>query len=232
MLRQYFVMISIGFLCVAAPARAQSTDSGPQPQSGRESGLRVLHYSSTAGEGWLRGEADWMRGFGDSARSQGEAAYFNELAVEKHLQNRQQRAEQYWNLRSLNQASRQAQTSKSQSAPIGMPRKATPRPQRCTTEQLALTGKISWPCALQCETCCDARERLEAIFARRAAGECTSVGTPEYRVARAAIAEILVDLRARVREVPTGEYIAAKKLLTSLEYEAGQSPQPPLYSQN
>jgi hypothetical protein len=73
---------------------------------------------------------------------------------------------------------------------------------------------------------------LDAIFARRAAGETTSVGTAAYREARAAIAAIAADLQSRVRTLPGREYVAAKQLLTALDNEIGLAPPPALYSQN
>jgi hypothetical protein len=235
MLLQRLPLIAMGLCFVATPLRAQSTGETAgteQPQSVSRPNILVYHHASTAAEGWLRGYADLLRGFGDSMLSQAEAACFAETARERWLQNRQRSVEQYWVLRLLHRAYSQAltrKTARSRSTPQSI---FAPKPKRCSPEQLGPSGKIGWPLSLRCKTCSAAVGRLEAIFARRAAGETTLVGTAAYRDARAAIAEIVVDLQSRVRKVPGREYVAAKQLLTALDNEIGLAPPPALYSQN
>ena len=108
-----------------SPIGAQSTDTippYPQPQSGGASDPQAVDNVSTAGERILRAEADWMRGYGDSLRNQAEAACFEQMAVEKQIQN-------YERLRAPIEARREAKAKAAQADATG--------------------GALNWPAALQ-----------------------------------------------------------------------------------
>jgi hypothetical protein len=149
MLRQSFTLLALAIFCLATQANAQSTAYGyayPQPQGGRASGLRVLNQASTAGEGWLRGQADWMRGYGDSLRSQAEADCFEQMAFEKQIQN-------YQRLRAPIEARREAKAKAAKAEAVVRQRENAARQYEANVAAQTLLSQIeSGPAELEWPT--------------------------------------------------------------------------------
>jgi hypothetical protein len=149
MARQYFAAILIGFASLPAVAQAQSASSAFPPPQGHSSGQQVLLYASTAGEGWLRGEADWMRGFGESARSQAEADYIVQLADAKYLENRQQLLAARDARRAAQAEAREAESARRRRETMGRQYETYVNAQTLMPEIEAADGQLAWPVALQ-----------------------------------------------------------------------------------
>ena len=81
-----------------------------------------------------------------------------------------------------------------------------------------MVGSISWPPLLQTDRYAESRSQLDKLFAKR-----TEQGVLSYedqqQIAEATKA-MLESLRGQVREVPQMDYIAAKRFVESLAYEA------------
>lgn len=180
------------------------------------------YHSSTFEEGVLRG-------YGALVRSQGEANYFNSLArinnqeaYSKYLDNREKGTETYFRMQQINRAAREAQ-----------------RPQRMTTEQYTslakkqapdrlseveydrTLGHLTWPAVLTGEEFAAERAALDLAFAARRPEDSGVASAFNGRV-RELTASMQQSLQAKVHSLDSMEYLAAKKFLTGLSYEAQQ----------
>ncbi|HTM52950.1 MAG TPA: hypothetical protein VL175_02940 [Pirellulales bacterium] len=227
MLRQLFTMLIVA--CgVAQFAVAQDSDSQsaqyPRPKSVRRDNILVQHHASTAGEGWLRGQADWMRGYGESLRDQAEAACFNESAKGLAIQNRDLRIESYWNNKEEYEKWHQAHLPKVGPATKIAADEAKRARQGCTAQQVSATGKINWPVALKAEGYQGARQTLAALFVERAGAIETRLDATVCRKAQATVDKMLARLQAEVKTMPGNDYREAKQFLTSLKNDIVTSP--------
>lgn len=227
--------LAIGLVCFLLPtvAYAQGPRSGvpyAKPESVPGSPAVLSYgYSSTLQEGILRGEADWMRGYGEGHRSLGEAACYAQTARAQALQNSQASFELYWHKKQLYREYRESlsgRATKTTSQEAGYRR--TKRP---SVSPFAKNGQIMWPGAVKRKESGKAQDELQAVFAAKAAGRDTTVGTSDYRKAKAAIAKIHDDLKKNVRSLPCDEYSAALGLLRTLEQEINRRPEPILLTQ-
>ena len=94
------------------------------------------------------------------------------------------------------------------------------KPKSLTSEQLdPATGKIGWTRELRREPFALDRDVLEPIFSRRAASNGV-VSDDDYDRIQEIVSDMQRNLKKRVKKVPANNYIAAKRLLESLAYEA------------
>jgi hypothetical protein len=93
------------------------------------------------------------------------------------------------------------------------------RPDRLSPSELdAVTGEISWPVLLRDDRYADYRAQLEALFAERATAD--PISTASYLRIHRTTQSFLKTLEKRVAHVPQMDYIAAKRFLQSLAFEA------------
>ena len=98
-----------------------------------------------------------------------------------------------------------------------MPR--SDRPRRLGPSDLdVVTGAITWPILLRLPELAADRGALERIFAQRAA--VGSLDVDEYLKVFQTTAQMLDDLRERIRDLPAGDYMTARRFLESLVNEA------------
>jgi hypothetical protein len=96
------------------------------------------------------------------------------------------------------------------------------RPQRPSPGELdTFSGRLFWPIVLQGEAFVQPRSALEELFKLRALNRRMELS--EYLQARQAVEAMAATLRDQIRQVPPDDYVAARRFLTSLAYEA-QSP--------
>jgi hypothetical protein len=222
------VLVVLGSI-VPALAQESAYPRYPQPQSMPHDNILVQHHASTAAEGYLRGMADWMRGYGESLRSQAEADCFAETADGLSLQNRKARVAQFWYLKE--QYAKHYQASHRRAGQSAH-KAAEPMSQttRRAVEKVASTGAVSWPVVLQCKSCRAACQKLDAMFAGRAAG--IQPDPSAQRNAQHAIDRLLADLKSRIKTTPTKDYLEAKNFLTSMKGEVRQFSGEVLVAQN
>lgn len=227
MLRQTCLTVGLVYFCLQTSTYAQTSRSGvpyARPESVPGSPAVLSYgYASTLQEGILRGQADWMRGYGEGNRSLGEAACYAQTARAQALQNTQSWVELYWHKKQLYRKYRESLSARA-SKPVTQA--AYQRTARGSISPIAEDGQIIWPAAVRRVASRDARDQLQAVFARKAAGRDTSVGTLEYRKGKAAIAKIRGELKKHVRSLPCDEYSAALGLLRELELEISRRPEP------
>jgi hypothetical protein len=97
-------------------------------------------------------------------------------------------------------------------------------PKRLNGSQLEpLTGRINWPDALKGDEFAIARRQLDRLFAGRTV-HTAGVGTALDSNVAAVTGEMREKLKAQINHMPANEYLAGKKFLDSLGYEARFAP--------
>lgn len=97
-------------------------------------------------------------------------------------------------------------------------------PKRPTEFQLCtLRGEINWPGALLDESFSNQRIMLSSLFAQRHSASLDSAEDISHEIQQH-IKKMLEQLRSRVRDMSPAEYVAARKFLDSLAYEATLPP--------
>jgi len=95
------------------------------------------------------------------------------------------------------------------------------KPERLSPSELdAVTGEISWPILLRDDRYADCRAELEALFVERAASD--ELSTTSYLKIDRTTKAMLAQLKRRMARVPQMDYVAAKRFIQSLAYEARQ----------
>jgi hypothetical protein len=195
-----------------------------------------VHQSSPSGFGYIGGyrhastyEEGVLRGYADLTRAGGEANYWHSLAANnwqdaysKYLQNQEAKVETYFRKQAINRAAREAT-----------------RPQRLSTEQLAILakkqapdrlgnhqydrslGRLNWPAVLQNDAFAAEREILDAAFAARTPGDA-GVSSSFSSGVRQLTTSMQSTLQANMASMHQMEYLAAKKFLAGLAIEAQQ----------
>lgn len=201
-------------LCLtAASGVAQYYGPGYYP------GYGWYEYGGTAAGDYARGAAEMIHAAGEQNLRNSEAAKNYEDARSKYFDNRLKGTQTYFELRKMNRAYRNAERPPRLSTEAAYRIARESAPDRPTTSQLdPKTGKITWPVALTVDAYSADRRLLERLFADRA---FTGRADGEvYFEIKAAINRLLVQLKANVKTLSPDEYLAAKKLLQGLAYEA------------
>jgi hypothetical protein len=193
----------------------------PPPSMGAYGGGYGYGYGGGAGTtvagSAMTGMANTISAKGNYNLATSAAAVNMTQAQKQELQNRQQYTDTYFDMRATNKAARAAEEG--------------PRP---TMEQLAriahedapkvlspgemneVTGKLSWPQALQLDVFAAGRKNLEELF-----GTYSQMGNLNYAdqvKARQVINKMNDQLKAQVRTIPATDYTTCKRFLKSLMY--------------
>ena len=92
-------------------------------------------------------------------------------------------------------------------------------PTRLTSEQLdPLTGDLIWPIILREEQYAAERQQLDKLFSDRAATSMASFDAAQ--TVRSVTDQLLAALKKNIKEYRSADWIAAKKFVDSLAYEA------------
>ena len=143
-----------------------------------------------------------------------------EEARGKYIENQKQWTELY-QMRSRVRAEQQMYAEQSRRERVAARQareKANPPapPAPLTSQFDPSTGKINWPIALQTDNFAELRKELESLFAARAhtgtTADLTEAIVKDVR-------EMREELRKRIREMPSGQYIEARKFLDGLAQE-------------
>jgi hypothetical protein len=94
-------------------------------------------------------------------------------------------------------------------------------PVQLASHQLGYDGTIRWPHILMEERFAANRALLDAIFASPGRGS----GSKECYDVKIATDEMKAMLKSFIKDVPSADYLAARKLLDGLAYEARTAPQ-------
>ena len=220
----------LAFLVLAAGiagfsiATAQTNQPVAPPSGGNYygggGGYGTYHHASTEAEGRLRGMGDLTRSVGQANLSNSAAAINYSIARRNQIDNRAAWTDTYFQMRQANKAYRKAERGPPATmedlvrfAQVGKPKPLSPG------EVDPVSGAINWPILLRSEELAKDRAEVEAAFAKRASQ--SSLGTEDYMKIRQATGQMASDLKKRIREVPSYEYMISKKFIDSLAYAAG-----------
>ncbi|HID76782.1 MAG TPA: hypothetical protein EYP56_12400 [Planctomycetaceae bacterium] len=185
-------------------------------------GLRYRHHASTAAEGYLRGSGDLIRAWGQYNLLTAEARRAYAAARHQEIVNRQEEVHAYFSLRDYNRrkraANRRPRPTEEQLRRIA----ASARPRPLSPKHVDwITGRIQWPGVLLASHYEPFRAGLDRAFALRAAqGEIDPVTLAE---AKRAAHQMLEELKSHIREMPSQEYMAARRFIESLAHDLVRS---------
>jgi hypothetical protein len=189
-------------------------------------------YGGSGGYGYSHAstlEEGVLQGYAALTQSTGQANYFHSLAAvnyqqaySQYLKNRASAVETYFYVKKYNREARQDYA-----------------PRRFTTEQLAVLarkaaperlsereydrtiGRVYWPAALQGNEYAAERDALERAFRNRSPAE-DGAGSEFYGQVRQLTSRFDEKLKTHLDDLDAPQYVAAKKFLMSLAYEAQQ----------
>ena len=203
---------------------AQTTQPVAPPSGGNYygggGGYGTYHHASTAAEGGLRGMADLTRSAGEANLSNSAAAVNYSIARSNQIENRAAWTNTYFQMRQANKAYRAAERGPTATmedlvrfAQVGKPKPLSPG------EVDPVSGAINWPILLRTKELAKDRAEVEAGFAKRASQ--SSLGAEDFMKIRQATSQMASNLKKRIREVPSQQYMISKKFIDSLAYAAG-----------
>lgn len=170
---------------------------------------------------------NYLMGLGRAIRAQGQynldtsAARINlEEARSRQIDNRKLWTKTYFEMRDINNAWRDAHRPKRGDAETWMRLAQRTAPARLSTSELdPVTGRIMWPPGLDGPGFKTQRDKLDVLFADRAEAH-GAIGVEKHGEIRELIDEMLAELKDRIRQYETRQYLASRNFLTSLRHEA------------
>jgi hypothetical protein len=224
-----FLAVGTGAVIVlaAVAATARAANVGTTLGVGSSSLFSVMdgysgYYSphaSTLQEGFLRGLADMARSEGVGILGFSEAAINFSEARSRELDNAKKYVQTYFDRRRMNQVYREAERSP-RATPEQISRLAQAAvPQRLSPGEMdAASGRIYWPATLRTPNFSAQRIEIENLFTKRAASGGYAPG--DYKELRRAAEIMLEALQDRIYLLPSDEYLAARRFVESLSFEA------------
>jgi hypothetical protein len=178
------------------------------------------HHASTAAESYARGLAAVTYARGQYNLLNAQARLVHADAYGQEIANHELAAQTYFAMRQTNREARAAERGP-RATQVDLVRfAAQAKPDRLSPSELTNTGKISWPMLLQADEFTAFRAELERAFARRAANG--NIGLEDHvRVSETAKVMLEV-LKAYAGGVDPMDYVAARRFIESLTYEARQ----------
>ena len=220
------LLFLVGSSAVAAVVWAQGENSTPPQTIAPPSGGNYVNfgYGGYAGGGTVGGS--YLHGMGDVIRSQGQANLDNSAAAinysaarSQEIDNYKKYTNAYFEARAANRAYREKERGPRPTmedlvryAQMGKPDRLSPG------DMDVVTGELNWPIVLQSDELADDRAAVEEAFRHRSASGV--MGMQEVMKVRQLTDTMLAKLKDNVREIPPNEYIAGKRFLESLAYEA------------
>ncbi len=183
-----------------------------------------MNWSSTAQEGADRGLAAVVQAQGHAELMKSEAAKNWEEAKTLEIQNRLRWTETYFEMRQVNRDKRaeEAGPRVTQEQAIRLAKmSATPRLR--STQLDPVTGHIEYPLILTQDIYKQYRDRLDTLFAQRAASG-GSIRYDDFKAIQNTVSQFVELLQQHVSEYAAGDYGQARNFLDSLVNEARQPP--------
>ncbi len=179
-----------------------------------------MNWSSTAQEGADRGLAAVVQAQGYANLQNSEAAKNWEQAKTLEMQNRLRWSETYFEMRQVNRDKRadEAGPRVTQEQAIRLARMAA-QPRLGSTQLDPVTGHIEYPLILTQDIYKDYRDRLDGLFANRAASG-GSIRYDDFLAIQTTVSRFVETLQKHVSEYAAGDYGRARNFLDSLVLEA------------
>lgn len=225
-------ILSLATLLVASTAYGQdSASSGyvPGDVPGPYYGYRTQpHHASTVYEGYLRGAADYVRAWGEYAVNKTRSMINYEEARSRYIDNRVKGVEARFTMRRMNREYRAAERGPRPTQEQLTEIAHAAAPDRPSAHQLdPISGEIYWPEALLGKQYDRYRELLGRLFAERP-HVANGQGTRNYTAIQFVSKAMEERLKLHVRQFDPGSYIAAKRFIEGLAYEARYAPVQPV----
>lgn len=177
-------------------------------------------WASTAQQGADMGLASVVRAQGYANLKNSEAAKNWEEAKTMEMQNRLRWTETYFEMRKVNREKRadEAGPPITHEQAISLAKmKAPPRLQ--STQLDPVTGHIEYPLVLTQDIYKQYRDRLDSLFANRAASG-GSIRYEDFQAIQTTVSQFIETLQKHVNEYAAGDYGRARTFLDSLANEA------------
>jgi hypothetical protein len=178
------------------------------------------YHASTFEEGVLRGKAALAQGLGQANYYHSLAAVNYQEATQKAIKNRQQAIAAYFYNQQANQAARDAKRSPRLSQEQYVALAQAQAPARLSDQQYDRTfGRLDWPAAFNNDEFNAERDELDRAFAARSPGDA-GAASEFYANVRQLTTRLQDKLQSQIVSLDSAQYMAAKKFLLSLNYEA------------
>jgi len=218
-MRSYMVVTFLGLAAAATLAQDYvpgGAGSSYVPGYGYGGGGYGYGGASTAAEGAQRGFADVVRSAGAANLMNSAAAKNYEDARKKYIENRLQATETFFEMRRVNEESRDAKRPRPLSTEQYVRLARQQAPARLSVSQFdPLSGTINWPGVLRDEKFKGDREAIERLFKERSRGISSN-----SRAIDAACQVLLDKLRPEAQTLDANEFILARRFVQSLVNEA------------
>ena len=177
-------------------------------------------YASTAQQGADYGMSEMMRAQGYQNLQNSEAAKNWQDAKTLDIQNRLRWTETYFEMRKVNRDKRAAEAGPTITQEQAISLAKMKAPQRLQSTQLdPVTGHIEYPLILTQDIYKQYRERLDSLFAQRAASG-GSIRFEDFQAIQTTVSQFVEALQKHVSEYAAGDYGRARNFLDSLANEA------------
>lgn len=172
---------------------------------------------STAAGSAATGMANVISAKGSYNLSTSAAAVNMTQAQSKEIENHQQYTNTYFEMQATNKAARESQAIPRPTPEVlsRIAQESAPKPFS-PGEVNDVTGRITWPEALQLDLFASDRQNLEALV-----GSYSQLGALNYAdqvKARSLINDMNAKLKSQVRNIPGPDYLACKEFLRSLMF--------------
>ena len=215
-MRASAIGLAVATLAMVAVANAQYDRGG-----GFGYGVYQSGHASTAAEGAMRGAGDLIRSGSVANLNNSEAAINMTEAAKRGMENRQQWTDTYFQMRDANRQYRAAERGPKMTMEQAVRLAQSGKPDALSPSDLdSVDGGISWPMMLQSPKYADYRAQLEGLFSKRA--ELGGISTDDYFMISRSTRGMLDQLKTEVRTAPPAEYMAAKRFIESLAFEANR----------
>jgi hypothetical protein len=170
-------------------------------------------YGGTAGGNYLQGMSQVIRAQGQYNEQTSRAMINYEDARTKYIDNRKKWTETYFAMRDENRAKQAEKLERGRYSPeVHALAAESGVPKRLSSEAFdPITGKLAWPELLLAPEYEQTRIEVEHLLELHA-----SAGSSDAIRLQNAVQQMIFLLRSNIRELPTNDYIAARKFLDSL----------------
>jgi len=177
-------------------------------------------YASTAQQGAAYGMSEVLRAEGTNNVLNSEAAKNWQEAKTLDIQNKLRWTETYFEMRKVNKEARAAEAGPpvTQEQAIRMAKMAAPA-RLGSTRLDPVTGHIAYPMILTQDVYKPYRDRLDNLFADRAASG-GSMRYEQFQDIQLTVSQFIDALTKRVNDYPAGDFGSARTFLDSLAHEA------------
>jgi hypothetical protein len=180
------------------------------------------YHASTFEEGVLRGRAALAQGLGQANYYHSLAAINYQDAYSRAIKNRQQAVDAYFYAQQANRAARQAQQSPRLTPEQYVALARAEAPERLSEQEYNRSfGRLDWPAAFNAYEFNDERDELDRAFAARSPNDA-GPASEFYASVRQLTSKLDAKLKTQIDVLDSAQYMAAKKFLLSLNYEAQQ----------